>query len=64
MPARCRIDLTEREALAVLTALSNSADDADEVFHDATEHAAFVRAHEKVRVAWRDKFHPRPTEPR
>lgn len=57
MPARCRIDLTEREAWAVLFAMQNSMEDLDDLFADGRDRAACSRAAEKVRRAWRDKFH-------
>lgn len=60
MPARARLDLTEREAWALLFAANSQMDDIDHLFADGRDRAAAVRAVEKLRVAWRDKFHPNP----
>lgn len=60
MPARCRIDLTEKEARALLSVISEvlDHDDARESYTDAgVDVAAAGRASDKIARAWREKFH-------
>lgn len=56
MPARCRIDLTELEAAAVLHVIGNSMDDLDHLFTDEPERRAAVRARDKIARAKSEKF--------
>lgn len=65
MPTRCRIDLTEIEARALMSVIGEvlDHDDARERYTDAgVDVAAAGRASDKIARAWREKFHTKQGE--